>query len=133
MSPNLMKLHSLLHFPDLSNTWKFQIVIIYTLRNVTVLKFVHFCILLGFMSLTLSWWRLLSYRNQSIDLLWKSMDWFLHDNDLCHERVNSFQKLKIKTLITFKPFKVFSWNFKWFFHIWPWWKYDVKLYNTYCN
>ena len=31
----------------------------------------------------------LSYRNQSIDLLRKSMYWFLYDNGLCHERVNS--------------------------------------------
>ena len=38
--------------------------------------------------LTLSWRRLLSYRNQSIDLLCKSMDWFLYDNGLRHERVN---------------------------------------------
>ena len=29
-----------------------------------------------------------SYRNQSIDLLGKSMDWFLYDNGLRHERVN---------------------------------------------
>ena len=29
----------------------------------------------------------LSYRNQSTDLLCKSMDWFLHDNGLSHERV----------------------------------------------
>ena len=36
----------------------------------------------------------LSYRNQSIDLLCKSMDWFLYDNGLRHERVNviSLQK-----------------------------------------
>ena len=32
--------------------------------------------------------RPLLYRNQAIDLLWKSMDWFLYDNDLRHERVN---------------------------------------------
>ena len=38
-------------------------------------------------SITLSWRRFLSYRNQSIDLLCKSMDWFLYDRDLCHERV----------------------------------------------
>ena len=38
--------------------------------------------------LTLSGLRRLSYRNQSIDLLCKSMDWFLYDNDLRHERVN---------------------------------------------
>ena len=31
----------------------------------------------------------LSYRNQSIDLMRKSMDWFLYDNGLRHERVNS--------------------------------------------
>ena len=43
--------------------------------------------------LTLSWRRPLSYRNQSIDLLCKSMDWFLYDNGLHHERVNYFQKL----------------------------------------
>ena len=28
-----------------------------------------------------------SYRNQSIDLLRKWMDWFLYDNGLRHERV----------------------------------------------
>ena len=38
--------------------------------------------------LTLSWRRSLSYRNQSIDLLRKSMDWFLYDNGLRHKRVN---------------------------------------------
>ena len=39
--------------------------------------------------LTVSWRRPLSYRNQSIDLLCKSMDWFLYDNGLRHERVKS--------------------------------------------
>ena len=38
-------------------------------------------------TLTLSWRRPLSYRNQSIDLIRKSMDWFLYDNGLRHERV----------------------------------------------
>ena len=28
------------------------------------------------------------YKNQSIDLFCKSMDWFLYDKDLCHERIN---------------------------------------------
>ena len=37
--------------------------------------------------LTLSRRRPLSYRNQSIDLLYKSMDWFQYDNGLRHERV----------------------------------------------
>ena len=36
---------------------------------------------------TLSWRRPLSYRNQSIDLLRKLMNWFLYDNGLRHERV----------------------------------------------
>ena len=44
-------------------------------------------------NLTLSWRRAL-YRNQSIDLLRKSMDRFLYDNGLSHERVNFHEKLK---------------------------------------
>ena len=46
-----------------------------------------FCVNLN-MFLTLSRRRLLSCRNQSIDLPCKSMDWFLYDNGLRHERVN---------------------------------------------
>ena len=42
------------------------------------------CWLKGF---KLSWQRPLSYRNQSIDLWSKSMDWFLYDNSLRHERI----------------------------------------------
>ena len=38
------------------------------------------------MHLTLSWRRPWSYRNQSIDLTCKSMDWFLYDDGLRHER-----------------------------------------------
>ena len=38
--------------------------------------------------LTLSWQRSLSYRNQSTDLLWKSMGWFLYDRDLRQKGVN---------------------------------------------
>ena len=38
--------------------------------------------------LTLSWRRQLSYRNESIGLQSKSMDWFLYDNGLCHMRVD---------------------------------------------
>ena len=41
----------------------------------------------------------LSYRNQSIGSLCKSMDWFLYDRDLHHERVNGqVGKLLILTL-----------------------------------
>ena len=39
--------------------------------------------------LNLSWRRSLLYKNQSIDLLNKSMDWFLYDKNLRHERVNA--------------------------------------------
>ena len=57
--------------------------------------------------LTLSWRRLLSYRNQSIDLQNKSMDWFLYDNGPRHERVNAsvlilltfFDSLKVVLII----------------------------------
>ena len=48
-------------------------------------------------ALTLSWRRLLSYKNQSIDLLRKSVDWFLYDNGLRHERV----KGKVDISLTF--------------------------------
>ena len=37
----------------------------------------------------------LSYRTQSTDLLCKSMDWFLYDRDLRHERVNKICNLTI--------------------------------------
>ena len=46
-------------------------------------------------SLTLSWWRPLSYRNQSIDLFCKSMDWFLYDNGLRHERVKTLYSCRL--------------------------------------
>ena len=36
--------------------------------------------------LTCSWRRSLSYRNQFIDFPSKSMDWFLYDRDLRHEK-----------------------------------------------
>ena len=42
-----------------------------------------------FMSLTLSWRRPSSYRNQSIDVQSKSMDWFLYDRDFRQERVKT--------------------------------------------
>ena len=42
----------------------------------------------SFINLTLSRRGPLSYRNQSIDLLCKSMDWFLYDSGLRLERVN---------------------------------------------
>ena len=57
--------------------------------------------------LTLSWRRPISYRNQSIDLRSKPMDWFLYDNGLRHEKVkHSLFKHKIVVVSTFL---VFSW------------------------
>ena len=55
--------------------------------------------------LTLSWRRPLSYRNQSIDLQSKSMDWFLYDNGLRHERVN---KVALHCSIIKIWFKIFN-------------------------
>ena len=57
-------------------------------------------------TLTFSWRRPLSYRNQPINLQSKSMDWFLYDNGLRHERV------KLYTVIVKRSLKlehVYSW------------------------
>ena len=43
--------------------------------------------------LTLSWRRLLSCRNQSIDLQRKWMDWFLYERALRHERVKNRRRV----------------------------------------
>ena len=43
--------------------------------------------------LILAWRRSLSYKNQSIDLLSKSLDWFLYNRDLRHEKVKGAMKL----------------------------------------
>ena len=56
----------------------------------------------------LPWWRFLSYRNQSIDLQSKSMDWFLYDGALRHERVQDIFKItsafeKTCVTINFEP------------------------------
>ena len=58
----------------------------------------------GRRDLTLSRRKSQSYRIQSIDLLYISVDWFLNDRDLCDDRVkvkgkarNEIQKTKDKT------------------------------------
>ena len=59
--------------------------------------------------LTLSWQRPLSYKNQSIDLLRKSVDWFLYDNGLRHERVRyNHKKFHIRRglRISFKALQI---------------------------
>ena len=51
--------------------------------------------------LTLSWRRFPSYRNQSIDLQSKSVNWFLYDRKLRHERVNQFHGVKIENVLQY--------------------------------
>ena len=57
----------------------------------------------GMKSLTHSWWRPLSYRNQVIDFLLKSLNWFLYNMGLHHERVrfNNY---------SFSSFSICHWN-----------------------
>ena len=45
-----------------------------------IFVFIKATALVVVLHLTLSWRTSLSYRNESIDLQWKSMDWFLHDS-----------------------------------------------------
>ena len=52
------------------------------------------------MLLTLSRRRPLSYRNQFINLQNKSMEWFLHDMDLRHERVKTPVKIVNSATLT---------------------------------
>ena len=60
---------------------------------------------------TLSWWRPLSCRNQSIDLLCKSLDWFLYDNGLLHESKKRLKTIQAEILpIIARIFKKFLSN-----------------------
>ena len=70
-----------LHFSDLSNK---KILLTNTLNKKDF----------KWWGLTNSWQRSLFYRNQSIDLQNKSMDWCLYDKDLRHERDNFHIKTK---------------------------------------
>ena len=56
-------------------------------------KFVTFG--LDAMSLNLLWQRFLSYRNQSIDLQRKPIDWFLYERDIRQERVKELRKRQV--------------------------------------
>ena len=51
-------------------------------------------------TLTLSWRRPISCRNQSIDLRSKSMDWFLYDNGLRHGRVKTLVRISSSRIET---------------------------------
>ena len=55
--------------------------------------------------LTLSWRRLLTYRNQSMDLLCKSMDWFLYD------RTSILKELRFFGILWIAYTNLWCWNF----------------------
>ena len=80
-------------------------------------KYMSYCKLtyvydaVAFYNLTLSWWRPLSYRNQSIDLRRKSMDWFLFDNGLHHGRVNCLISTMFMRAIWKQIARVSFWKF----------------------
>ena len=48
------------------------------------------------MTFNFLWRRPLSYRNQSIDLERKAIDWFVYDNDLRHERIKTIFQIPSK-------------------------------------
>ena len=60
--------------------------------------------------LALSWQGSLWYRNQSIDLLCKSTDWFLYDMDLCHEKVKCRLQWCITTILLTLYFPMFPFD-----------------------
>ena len=57
-------------------------------QSVLHFRFIQFRFTRSDFKLTLSWRRPILCRNQSIDSRTKSMDWFLYDIGLRHERVN---------------------------------------------
>ena len=75
---SFMLLSSLLH--------SFQ-VLLFSVHTFFMLNVLLVLLCKDIKRLTLSWRRPLSYRKQSIDLLCKSMNWYLYDNGLRHERV----------------------------------------------
>ena len=58
--------------------------------------------------LTLSWRSPISYRNQSIDLLCKSMDWFLYDIGLRRERVKQIWSRSTHVRLPKKEYRIFA-------------------------
>ena len=72
---------------------------------------------------TLSWRRPLSYRNQSIDLQSKSMDWFLYDNGPRPERVK-----RANSVSTFKD-NVKKHYLTWIIHnVYRWIRVSASIY-----
>ena len=71
-------------------------------------------IIKGFSNLTLSWRRSLSYRNQSIYLLHKSVHWFLYGNSLRHEWVKSkLEKMFVQYSASGRPVSKFTFWLNW--------------------
>ena len=67
--------------------------------------------------LTLSWRGFLSCRNQSIDLVYKSMDWFLYNRDFHQERVKRKIRLTFDLIPTNEQRKLIeSITIKWYTH-----------------
>ena len=63
------------------------------------------------LSLTLSWRKPLSYRNQSTDLGSKSIDWFLYDNGLRQERFkNNSTFIYLLDLFDLLTANLFKWT-----------------------
>ena len=71
--------------------------------------------------LTFSWRRLLSYRNQSIGLLCKSIDWLLYDNDLRYKHLN-----KGKLHLNDKGISSFVRNFRDFLNVFETVWHEIK-------
>ena len=113
LSQEKMKLIKLLHKYLSSFSWNFfdnsikVDICIYCCSKMFQRCSFKIAIQLKMVVLTISWRRSLSYRNQSIGLLWKSMDWFLYDGDLHHERVKEFLSLKLKILLSFLTKSIF--------------------------
>ena len=63
------------------------------------------------LSFTLLWQRFLLYRNQRINLLSQSMDWFLFDRDYVIKNLNEKNLWKITEKIFENLSKIFEWVF----------------------
>ena len=86
-------------------------IILSSLAKLFITRIFLYIFLESFLSttiLTISWWRCVLYRNQSIDLLSKLMEWFLYDRDLHHERVNHSSGII--------RMRILNWLRCWYFH-----------------
>ena len=92
----LYSAHSVLLFSDgQACIWKTNI------WRKTILRYFHLnWRIKKLLQLTPSWWRSLLYRNQSIDLHGKSMDWLLYNSDFRHERVKGRRGTYFKMLLS---------------------------------